>query len=69
MYGIEVQFKQGNVFSKPYTYLYDKPLQPMSLVLVDDGRGFYSVGRVKGAIKEPKLINGITYRSVTHVIE
>jgi hypothetical protein len=69
MYGIEVKFKQVNGWSKGYTYLYDKAVPVLSIVLVESNTGFYNVGKVSKCIENFEVNNTINYRRLTHIVE
>jgi hypothetical protein len=62
--GIEVKFKQGNGWSRAYTYLYHRLLPVNTLVVVSNNDHFYSIARVKNSIVDYKCLPGINYKKI-----
>lgn len=65
MFGIEVVFYDRNGYwSKSYTYLSNEPYEKDTVVIVPKGE-FFSVGKVKNCVSNPKLKDGINYKYIT----
>lgn len=62
-FAIKVVFRQGDYWSKPYTYKADTPFQKGSAVVVPS-RGFYAVGKVVDCEEDATFNPAIDYKSI-----
>lgn len=68
MFAIQVVFNERGYWSKPYTYLYDEPIEKGKVVVVPTGK-FYGVGKVIGSFANFKFDPQIKYRHVISILE
>jgi hypothetical protein len=65
-YGIQVAFNERGYWSKGYTYLHEEDI-PKGTIVVVETQNFYSVGKVVGSQKDPKLDPKIKYKTIKQV--
>ena len=68
MFAIQVVFNERDYWSKPYTYLYDSPIEKGKVVIVPTGK-FYGIGKVTASLAEYKFDPQIKYRHVIAILE
>jgi len=68
MYGIQVVFNERGYWSKPYTYMYEKPIAKGSVVLVPTNN-FFSVGKVIDSVANYAFKPDIKYKSIKSILE